>query len=54
VQDSLRFQVHLVLLMIAVVLVLNVAHLVEVAVWALLYSCSAWPHRMSAPSISLW
>jgi Ion channel len=38
VQDSLRFQVHLVLLMIAVVLVLNVAHLVEVAIWALLYS----------------
>ena len=37
-QDSLRFQVHLVLLMIAVVLVLNVAHLVEVAIWALLYS----------------
>ena len=38
VQDSLRFQVHLVLLMIAVVLVLNMAHLVEVAIWALLYS----------------
>ena len=38
VQDSLRFQVHLVLLMIAVVLVLNVAHLVEVAIWALQYS----------------
>ena len=37
-QDSLRFQVHLILLMIAVVLVLNVAHLVEVAIWALLYS----------------
>jgi len=30
-QDSLRFQLHLILLMIAVVLVLNVAHLVEVA-----------------------
>jgi hypothetical protein len=38
VQDSLRFQVHLILLMIAVVLVLNMAHLVEVAIWALLYS----------------
>jgi hypothetical protein len=38
VQDSLRFQVHLVLLMIAVVLVLNMAHVVEVAIWALLYS----------------
>ncbi len=37
-QDSLRFQVHLILLMIAVVLVLNVAHLVEVAIWTLLYS----------------
>jgi hypothetical protein len=34
----LRFQVHLILLMIAVVLVLNVAHLVEVAIWTLLYS----------------
>jgi len=37
-QDNLRFQVHLVLLMIAVVLVLNIAHLIEVAVWAVLYS----------------
>jgi hypothetical protein len=50
----LRFQVHLVLLMIAVVLVLNVAHLVEVAIGPCYTVCSAWPHRMSARSISLW
>jgi hypothetical protein len=36
-RDSVGFQVHLILLMIAVVLVLNAAHLAEVAIWALVY-----------------
>jgi|SRR5688572_5397149 hypothetical protein len=34
---SFRFQVYLVSLMIAVVAVLNIAHVIEVALWALVY-----------------
>lgn len=37
-QDRFRFQIHLVILMIAVVAVLNAAHMIEVAIWALVYN----------------
>jgi len=37
VKSELHFQVHLAILMIAVVAVLNAAHLIEVAVWAVVY-----------------
>ena len=37
-KDLLGFQTHLVLLMIAVVAVLTAAHMIEVAIWALVYS----------------
>jgi len=37
VKGELRFQVHLTILMIAVVAVLNAAHLIEVAIWAVVY-----------------
>jgi hypothetical protein len=36
-RDSFGYQLHLVILMIAVVAVLNAAHLIEVAIWASVY-----------------
>jgi hypothetical protein len=36
-RGSFRFEVHLILLMIGVVVVLNAAHLIEVAIWAVVY-----------------
>ncbi|MET0607083.1 MAG: potassium channel family protein [Beijerinckiaceae bacterium] len=37
VKDSLHFRVHLPILMMAVVVVLGLAHMVEVAIWTLAY-----------------
>ena len=37
VKDLLGFEVHLILLMIAVVAVLTAAHMIEVAIWAVAY-----------------